>query len=103
MMLHIYSPQTMSLPGINFLNLMVAEMYPGQDIIGQGHYGKVKSRPHHDVAHLQQCSYQVSTSYTLLFLRYSLDKLFPATSPPIRTPWVKTIPQQPCGLWGKNV
>ena len=44
MMLHIYSPQTMSLPGINFLHLMVAELYPGQDIIGQGHYGKVKGQ-----------------------------------------------------------
>ena len=41
---------------------------------------KVKSRSHHDVAHLHhlnQCPYQVSTSYTLRFLRYSPDKLFP--------------------------
>ena len=28
-----------------------------------------------------QCPYQVSTSYTLLFLRYSPDKLFPAARP----------------------
>ena len=46
-----------------------------------------------------QCPYQVWTSYTLRFLRYSPDKLFPAGRPtgrpPIRTPWVKTIPQQP--------
>ena len=36
-----------------------------------------------------------STSYTLRFLTYSPDKLFPATRPPIQTPWVKTIPRQP--------
>ena len=124
-------------------------IYPRQDFIGQGHYGKVKSRSHHDVAHLvlltngptkyqlptpcgfqdivwtpfyrswslrqcqmsnqghtmrlhtctpKQCPYQVSTSYTLRFLRYSPDKLFPAGRPPTQTPWVKIIPQQ----WGKN-
>ena len=38
---------------INFLHLMVSEIQPGQSIIGQGHYSKVKSRSHHDVAHLQ--------------------------------------------------
>ena len=42
-----------------------------------------------------QCPYQVSTSYSLWSLRYSLDKLFPTVYLPIRTPWVKTIPQQP--------
>ena len=31
---------------------MVSEIQPGQDFIGQGHYGKVKSRSQHDVAHL---------------------------------------------------
>ena len=121
----------MSLPSINFLHLTVSEIYPGQDFIGEGHYGKVKSRSHHDVAHLQpltnghtkyqlptpygfrdiawtrfsnsrslrqgqikvrplrctptypnQCPYQVSTSYTLQFLRYSPDKHFPAAHPP---------------------
>ena len=39
---------------------------------------KVKSRSQHDVAHLHppnQCPYQVSTSYTLRFPRYSPDKL----------------------------
>ena len=29
-----------------------------------------------------QCPYQVSTSYTLWFPRYSPDKLFPAAHPP---------------------
>ena len=97
-----------------------------QDCKGQGHYDKVKSRSHHDVAHLHlltnvptkyqlptpygfqdiaqttfyrsrslrqgqrsnhgqtmtlhtytpnQCPYQVSTSYTLRFPRYSPDKI----------------------------
>ena len=59
---------------------------------------KVKSRSDHErctTTPPNQCPYQVSTSYTLWFLRYSPDKLFPAARPPIRTPWVKTIPQQP--------
>ena len=47
-----------------------------QDFKGQGHYSKVKSRSHHDAAHLQPLTnvptkYQLSTSYTLQFLRYS--------------------------------
>ena len=33
-----------------------------------------------------QCPYQVSTSYTLQFLRYRPDKLLPAASPPARPP-----------------
>ena len=32
----------MSPPSINFLNLTVSEIEPGQHFIGQGHYGKVK-------------------------------------------------------------
>ena len=52
MTMHTYNPLPMSLPSINFLQLMVSELLPGQDFIGQGHYGKVKSRSHHDVAHL---------------------------------------------------
>ena len=31
----------MSLPSINLLHLTVSEIQPGQDFIGQGHYGKV--------------------------------------------------------------
>ena len=42
-----------------------------------------------------KCSYLVSTSYTLQFLIYSPDKLFPAAHLAarlcIQTPWVKTI------------
>ena len=52
MTLHTYNPTRMFLPSINFLHLTVSEIWPGQDFIGQGHYSKVKSRSHHDVAHL---------------------------------------------------
>ena len=39
---------------------------------------KVKSRSHHDIAHLHpnQCPYQVSTSYTLRFLSYKPHNIF---------------------------
>ena len=40
---------------------------------------KVKSRSNHDIAHQctpNQCPYQVLTSYTLWFPRYSTDKMF---------------------------
>ena len=58
----------MSLPSINFLHLTDSMIYPGQDFIGQGHYGKVKSRSRHDVAHLQiltnvPTKYQLPTPY----------------------------------------
>ena len=48
-----------------------------QDFTGQGHYSKVKSRSHYDVAHLPtyKCPHQISTSYTLWSLRYTLDKI----------------------------
>ena len=77
----------MALPNINFLHLTVSEIQPGQDFIGQGHYGKVKGQNHGQAMTLHtyspnQCPYQVSTSYTLWFLRYSPDKLIPAARPP---------------------
>ena len=55
MMLHTFNPKAMSLPSIIFLHRTFAETYTGQDIMGQGHKGKVKvkSRSHHDAAHLQ--------------------------------------------------
>ena len=37
-------PQQMPLPNINFLHLMVSEIWPEQDFIRQGHYGKVKDQ-----------------------------------------------------------
>ena len=42
MTLHTCNPHTMSLPSINFLHLMVSEIWPGEDFQTQGHYGKVK-------------------------------------------------------------
>ena len=53
----------------------VSKIYPGKYLIGQGHYGKVKSRSQHEVAHLhlQPMSLQ---SINLQFPRYSLDKIF---------------------------
>ena len=52
MMMHTYNP-LMSLPSINSLKFTFSNILPGQDFRGQGHYGKVKSRSHHHVAHLQ--------------------------------------------------
>ena len=58
----------MSLPSINFLDLTVSEIQPGQDFISQGHSSKVKSRSDHDVTHLHPLTnvpttYQLSTAY----------------------------------------
>ena len=43
---------------------MVSEISPRQDFIGQGHYGKVKSRSDHDAAHLHPLT-NVATTYQL--------------------------------------
>ena len=53
---------------VNFIHLTVSEIKPGQDLIGQGHYGKVKSRSNHDIAHLHPLTnvpikYQLPTPY----------------------------------------
>ena len=95
--MHTYNPQPMSLPSIHFLCLTFAEILPRQDFQTQGHSGKVKSRPQHNIAHLHppnQCPYQVSSSYILQFLR-QLRQIFPAARPVIWTPWVKTSTRQP--------
>ena len=75
---------------INFLHLMLSEIEPRQDFIGQSHYGKVKGqievtprcctptpKPMYQLPNIQPSiiSNQVSTSYTLWFPRYSLDKI----------------------------
>ena len=70
----------MSLLSINFLHLTVSEIYPRQDVIGQGHYGKVKGKIKVTQGRCtptppNQYPYQVSTSYTLRFPRYSPDKI----------------------------
>ena len=44
MTLHNYNPPPTSLSGINFLHLTVSKILPRQDLIGQGHYGKVKGQ-----------------------------------------------------------
>ena len=62
------------------LHLTDSKIYSGQDFNGQGHYSMLKGQI--KVTTLQckptfpnQCPYQVSPSYTLLFSRYSLDKI----------------------------
>ena len=72
MTLHTYNLLPMSLPSINFLHLTVSEIWPGQDFIGQGHYGKVKSRSHHDIAHLHLLT-NVPTKYQLPTLYHFRD------------------------------
>ena len=79
--MHTYNPWAMSLPTINFLHFTVSEILPGQNFKGQGHYGMVKCQikvtPWHCIPTTpNQCPYQVSTSYTLWFPRYSPDKIF---------------------------
>ena len=80
MMLHTYNPTSVSVLSIHFLHLTVSEISPGQDFIGQGHYGKVKGQinvtPSRGTATPpNQCPYHVPTSYTLPFPRYSPDKI----------------------------
>ena len=94
MMLHTYRPQPMSLSGINFLYLTVSEIQSRQEFIGQGHYGKVKSRSHHDMAHLHPLTnvptkYQLPTPYglrdivqTRFYRSRSLAHLQPLTNVP---------------------
>ena len=50
-------PHLISLPSINFPHLTVAETYPGQEVTGQGNYGKVKGQFKVTMfAHLQHLS-----------------------------------------------
>ena len=44
MMLHTYTASPMSLPSINFLHPMVAEIETGKDFIGQSLCGKIKGQ-----------------------------------------------------------
>ena len=57
----------MCLPSINFLHLTVSEIQPGQDFIGQGHYGKVKSRSHHDNAQLHPLTLFIYLEFYVAF------------------------------------
>ena len=69
----------MSLPSINFLHLMVSEIYSGKNlkVMVTTARSKFKSRSHNGTSTPRnQCPYQVSTFYTLRFLRYRLDNIF---------------------------
>ena len=71
----------MSLPHINFLHLTVSEIHPGQEFIGQGHYGKVKSWSDHNVAHLHSLTnvptkYQLPTPYAGIPVNFNGKKVF---------------------------
>ena len=90
-------PITNALSSINFLHLTVFRNIGQKRFCRSGSLwqGQRSNQGHTIMLHTytyNQCPYQVSNSYTLWFLRYSLDKLFPTASPPIWTPWVKTIP-----------
>ena len=78
MTMHSYNSQLISLPSVNFLVRTVSTIKPGQDFIGQGHYGKVKSRTHHDGEHLQlQLISLPSVNFPLQTVSgYSKDKIF---------------------------
>ena len=52
MSLYTYIVQPMALPNINLPHHTVSEIYSEQYFKHQGHYSNVKSRSHHDVAHL---------------------------------------------------
>ena len=43
-MMHTYNPLAMSLPTINFLHFMVSEIWPGQNVKGQGYYSKINGQ-----------------------------------------------------------
>ena len=70
----------MSLLSINFLHLTVSKYSPDKILKVKVNTARstVKSRSHYDNENCtpQQQSYQVSTSYTLQFLRYRPDKCF---------------------------
>ena len=42
MTMHTYTPQPMSLSGVNFFHVTVSELKTEQDIKCQGHYSNVK-------------------------------------------------------------
>ena len=70
-MLHTYNPKAMSLLSINFQHDTILEILPGQKVLKvkvNTARSKVKSRSHHDAAHLQSptnvpSTFQLLTSY----------------------------------------
>ena len=124
-LMHTYMPYPMSLPVVNLLNLRESKKYPRQNFKTHGQklmvtmtMSKVKSSSQ-NVADTyttpNQCPYQVSTSYSLRFPRYSPDKIFKLKVTTarlkvisrhtitlhtvarllIQIPWVKTITREP--------
>ena len=95
----------MFLPNMNFLHLMVSEIWPRQDFSRSRSLwqGQIKVTLWCCTPILaNQCPYQVSNSWTLQFPRYGPDKIFPlpARLPKrpyarlhSRIPWIKTIPK----------
>ena len=69
----------MSLPSINFLYLTVSEIWKKKIYRSRSLQQSQRSNQGHTMTlHTytpNQCPYEVSTSYTLQFLRYSLDKI----------------------------
>ena len=76
MMLHTYNPKAKSLPSVNFLPFLVSETrrrFYSSRLLRQG---QIKVTPWRCTPTIpNQCPYQVSTSYTLQFLRHSPDKI----------------------------
>ena len=69
----------MSLPSINFLERIVYEKLPRTRFSNSRSLwqGQIKVTPGYCTPkHLDQSPYQVSTSYTLRFLRHNPDKIF---------------------------
>ena len=81
MRLHTYNPPPMSLSSINYLHLTVSEILPESRFyrsrsLRQGQRSNQGQTMTLHTYTPNQCPYQVSTSYTLRFPRYSPDKIF---------------------------
>ena len=106
MILHTYIPNQCPYQVPTSYTLWFPRYSPARFYIGQGHYSKakIKSRSHHDVAHLHPLT-NVLPSINFLHL----TALYPAACPPIQTPWVK-IGLQICShpifsnrVWGVHI
>ena len=79
MKLHLLQWEVTEVSTLTVLNLhQKTDPKVQQDFKGQGHYDKVKGQikvRRCTPTPPNQCPYQISTSYTLRFPRYSLDKI----------------------------
>ena len=64
----------MSPPSVNLQHLTQSKKYPGQDFKTHGHYNKVESRSHHDVANLQPISNVVTS---INYLHFTVSEISP--------------------------